>query len=921
MGETVSPYRNLLKMQVSVESNKRPEASSPDKSKAHKGDDTSEASFQGGEVVVPDARTAFKALEPKQPVTEAGDAIKAEDVALVGKVEAEAKLPTAGVDLQDDIAVAEGLRSPRWLWEALYSYQHIGVRYLWDLHQKRLGGILADEMGLGKTVQVAAYLGVLHHSGVLQNMTAQNTSLGSACSPSTGGVLIVCPPTLIHQWKSEIHLWYPSLRVCAMHYDGEGDHAEAIRIASSQQGVLVTSFQTMRIRIKDLLKVTWVMVVLDEGQKIRNPTGAVTLAAKQFSTPHRLILSGSPIQNNLQELWSLFDFVCPGRLGTFPVFMEEFASPIELGNMVGSNEARVATAYQCALALRELTFPLILRRTKAEVMDTIQLPAKQEQVLFCHLTADQYQIYLDFLQTDQVRKAMEERNILFATEFLRKLCNHPDLLLEHADEDMKPPDMWNHERSGKMKVLAEIMRLWWEHKHRALIFAQTVKMVEIIQHWMNQEGYAHLRIDSKTPVSKRPRMIEEFNGNPQLFAMILTKGVGGVGLNIIGADRVVIVEPDWDPMTDVQARERAWRIGQRKNVAIYRLCTTTTVEEKVYHRQSSMWNDLAGLFEVPKPPPDFVAADRAKLRWKYKGIFAGLKSASLKDDDEGETNEIMKSFAALPTSGQHTTNKETVDEHNAILKTLFDASGIKTSFKHDKFEQPLLDHKIVRDGASMVAQRALAALKNSTKCQEGSSESQPARGLSGTGPPQGGGHVLSAGVKREVLGRPPSTSACIRAVTGRVPSADILEGLKRLSTIRAMSRMRTSSQSDDASRLGLCGGTANRNPQTVKSEAPALKAIAKEAANIGSERAVAQLHKSEKRVAELILEVFLDPEIGGPKRQLEIVQVQNHLGKHIARQHQDLFKNMLMEICVLDRTAGQGIWHLRPEFCRPKFAK
>jgi len=877
-------------------------------------------------------------------VTDAGDAIKEEDLAPVVKADAEAKPSTAGAELQDDVVVAEGLRSPRWLWEALYPYQHICVRYLWDLHQKKLGGILADEMGLGKTVQVAAYLAVLHHSGVLQNMTAQNTSLGSACSSSTGGVLIVCPATLIHQWKHEIHLWYPALRVCIMHQEGERERVEAIRVASSQQGVLVTSYETMRIQIEDLLEVTWVMVVLDEGQKIRNPKAAVTIAAKRFSTPHRLILSGSPIQNNLQELWSLFDFVCPGRLGTLPVFMEEFASPIELGNTVGSNETCVATAYQCALALRELTLPLILRRTKAEVMSTIKLPAKQEQVLFCHLTADQYQIYVDFLQTDQVRKAMganaENRgssgNALFAINVLRKLCNHPDLLLRDAEDDMKPPDMWNYERSGKMKVLAQIMRLWFEHKHRALIFVQTVQMMEIVQHWMNQEGYTHLRIDGKTPVKKRLRMIEEFNGNSQLFAMILTTRVGGVGLNIIGADRVVIVDPDWNPMTDVQARERTWRIGQKKDVAVYRLCTTTTVEEKVYQRQVYKhflsqkvltdprqrqfftWNDLAGLFEVPKPPPDFAAADMAKLREKYKGIFAGMTSGKLKDDDEGETNDVMKSVAALPTSGQNATNKETMDEHNAILKTLFDTNGIKASFDHDKVEQPLLDRKIVRQGASMVAQRALAALRNSTKSQEAFSASQIARD----------GHVFSAGVKREVArvkrevaGWPPPTSTSVGAVTGRVPSADILEGLKQLSTIRAMNRMRTSSQSDGASRLGLRGGAGKGSPQTIKSETPALKAIADEAATTGTELAVIELQKTDKRVAELILEVFLDPKIGGPNKRLDTGQVLEHLGKHVAAHHKELFKKMLQEMCVLERTASQGMWHLRPEFYPPKSAK
>ena len=241
-----------------------------------------------------------------------------------------------------------------------------------------MGGILADEMGLGKTVQIIAYLAVLHHSGVLQNMKVQNTSLGAASPPSTGGILIVCPATLISQWRNEIHLWYPPLRVCVMHQLNDEDRKESIKQASSNQGVLITSYETMRIAIDALLEATWVLVILDEGQKIRNPHASCTIACKRFSTAHRILLSGSPIQNNLQELWSLFDFVCPGRLGTLPVFTEEFAQPIENGNLMGATEVKIAAAYQCALALRELTEPCILRRTKAECMDVLNLPTKQE---------------------------------------------------------------------------------------------------------------------------------------------------------------------------------------------------------------------------------------------------------------------------------------------------------------------------------------------------------------------------------------------------------------------------------------------------------------------------------------------------------------------------------------------------------------
>ena len=313
-GELVSPNENLLRKRIPGA--KRKNDAAPAEAKKARRDDVNESAYQRRQERFNPGKSASVSLVPKQQLDENGVA--------VCKPDPESKARAAG--MQEDIQVCEGLRSPKWLWQALYPYQHRCVQWLWGLHRDKMGGILADEMGLGKTVQIIAYLAVLHHSGVLQNMKVQNTSLGAASAPSTGGVLIVCPATLISQWRNEIHLWYPPLRVCVMHQLNEEDRKESIKQASSHQGVLITSYETMRIAIDALLEATWVLVILDEGQKIRNPHASITIACKRFSTAHRILLSGSPIQNNLQELWSLFDFVCPGRLGTLPVFTEEGVS-------------------------------------------------------------------------------------------------------------------------------------------------------------------------------------------------------------------------------------------------------------------------------------------------------------------------------------------------------------------------------------------------------------------------------------------------------------------------------------------------------------------------------------------------------------------------------------------------------------------
>eukprot|EP00931_Biecheleriopsis_adriatica_P024320 TRINITY_DN15189_c0_g1_i1.p1 TRINITY_DN15189_c0_g1~~TRINITY_DN15189_c0_g1_i1.p1 ORF type:complete len:1332 (+),score=353.69 TRINITY_DN15189_c0_g1_i1:25-4020(+) len=932
-GELVSPRKNLLKARPGI-SKRRPETVSGGASKkAKRADDSNEKAFQRRQDLWKRSATgSSEALLPKQQVDEDGNPVKEEsDEEDNGVVKREPLVESPAI--QDDVQVAEGLRSPRWLWQALYPYQHRCVKWLWGLHKEKMGGILADEMGLGKTVQIAAYLAVLHHSGVLQKMRIQNTSLGSASAARAGGVLIVCPATLISQWRNELHLWYPPLRVCVMHQMNEQERREAIESASSNHGVLITSYETMRIACDALLEATWVMLVLDEGQKIRNPHASLTIASKRFSTPHRIILSGSPIQNHLQELWSLFDFVCPGRLGTLPVFLEEFAHPIESGNLVGATEAKVAAAYQCAMALRELTEPCILRRTKAECMDVLKLPSKQEQVLFCHLTPEQYQLYVQFLETEQVRKAKTASTdrkalgaVFFSISVLRKLCNHPDLLLRGLEDspDELPDDMWHFEKSGKMKVLAEIMKLWHRDRHRTLIFVQTVQMLEVLQMWMSRIGYTYLRIDGKTAVKKRLKLIDEFNANKDYFAMLLTTRVGGVGLNIIGADRVLIFDPDWNPMTDVQARERAWRIGQKREVQVYRLVLTGTVEEKIYQRQVYKhflsqkvlqdprqrqffkWNDLSDLFEVPPPPPNFSKADLLALKVKYKAAFRKIDKLADLGEFEVETTEVMKSISDLPAKEQHVASKATQDEGNAILQTLYDSQGIKASFNHDKVEQTLLDRKIVRQSANMIAQRALTALKRSARERSAHPISEP----TWTGQKGKAGAAVKQLKQETVIKKEPGTSIAKRSST--VSSEDILQGLRQLAVIRSMAQDRQGTQSALANRSSP--RLSLSDVQTPLTSVPEIPEAAEKSNCVGLP---IELLDSDRLIAEEILKAFLDKKLAGKEHRLTTGQVLQVLGVNIAAHHNDLFKSLLKQMCELSKSSrpGQpGYWTLRQEF-------
>ena len=353
---------------------------------------------------------------------------------------------------EQDVIFQGGYRIPGYIYSKLFDYQRTGIKWLWELYTQRVGGIMGDEMGLGKTIQIAAFLAGLHHSGMFKP------------------TLIVCPATMLRQWLRELREWYPPFRVGILHESArQGEHgtysrAEMIhRIAKSPSGVLITTYDHMRICKKELLSVRWGYVVLDEGHKIRNPDAEVTLTAKQLPTVHRLIMSGSPIQNRLVELWSLFDFVFPGKLGTLPIFQAQFAIPIQQGGYSNASSLQVATAYKCAVLLRDMISPYLLRRRKADVATA--LPKKTERVLFCSLTNAQRDMYLSYLSSKELSEILNgDRGALVGIDILRKICNHPDLL-ERTKWDALS-DYGNPERSGKMLVLEKLLAHWISQENK-----------------------------------------------------------------------------------------------------------------------------------------------------------------------------------------------------------------------------------------------------------------------------------------------------------------------------------------------------------------------------------------------------------------------------------------------------------------------
>ena len=434
-----------------------------------------------------------------------------------------------------------------------------------------------------------AYVASLHYSIAVARQNGTNLPRTLVLPPS----IILCPATIMTQWMREFHKWAPQLRIILLHDSVDhGGHSKSqiVDKLANSADVLITTYEGARLEKDLLLHREWGYVILDEGHKIRNPNAAITLVAKQFLSIHRIILSGAPIQNNLIELWSLFDFVFPGKLGTLPVFEEEFVYPINVGGYTSATTVQVQLAYKCAMILRDLIHPYILRRSKADVAQ--HLPKKNEQVLFCNLAPFQVSKYKQFLSSSAVNEVINGRGSLFrAIHILRKLCNHPDLIHLQTSESgrkVEPDHMEDYgavERSGKLMVVRSILRMWHQEQHRVLLFTQTRQMLDIIETFIKSESYTYLRIDGDTSIRTRLPLIDEFNRDTNIYCFLLTTRAGGLGINLTGADRVILYDPDWNPSTDLQARERAYRIGQQRNVTVYRLLTRGTIEEKVYHRQ------------------------------------------------------------------------------------------------------------------------------------------------------------------------------------------------------------------------------------------------------------------------------------------------------------------------------------------------
>ncbi|OVA13656.1 SNF2-related [Macleaya cordata] len=853
------------------------------------------------------------------------------------------------------VALEGGLRIPEVIFNQLFDYQKVGVQWLWELHCQRAGGIIGDEMGLGKTIQVISFLASLHFSEMYK--------------PS----IVICPVTLLRQWRREARKWYPSFHVEILHDSAEvpdnrkkrsksdesGDESEGSfesdsertfttkttrkkwdslinRVLRSESGLLITTYEQLRILGEKLLDIEWGYAVLDEGHRIRNPNAEVTLVCKQLQTVHRIIMTGAPIQNKLSELWSLFDFVFPGKLGVLPVFEAEFAVPISVGGYANATPLQVSTAYRCAVVLRDLIMPYLLRRMKADV--NAHLPKKTEHVLFCSLTPEQRTVYRAFLASSEVEQIFDgSRNSLYGIDVMRKICNHPDLLeREHSSGN---PEYGNPQRSGKMKVVAQVLKVWKDQGHRVLLFSQTQQMLDILESFLIMGEYSYRRLDGQTPVKQRMALIDEFNNSNDIFIFILTTKVGGLGTNLTGANRVIIFDPDWNPSTDMQARERAWRIGQTRDVTVYRLITRGTIEEKVYHRQIYKHFLTNKILKNPQQRRFFKARDMKDLfTLQDDGEGASTETSNIFSQLSGDINAIQSckdspdkdkilgpivtsagdaevgggnNSSALETGGSKGKEKADqndgeVDEETNVLRSLFDAHGIHSAVNHDVIMNAHEEEKVrLEEQASQVAQRAAEALRQSRMLRNQDSISIPTwTGRSGAaGAPSSVRKKFGSTVNSQLISSS-KASAEISSTSGTNKSNGFSAGAstgKALSSTELLARIRGTQERAVGDGLeqqfGLTSSSSNRSQPTASGRT-------------SSSRKSQKVSSVQPEVLIRQICTFIQQK-GGSTNSATIVQ---HFKDRIPPKDLPLFKNLLKEIATLEKDSDGSSWVLKPEY-------
>ncbi|SCU85020.1 LANO_0C03114g1_1 [Lachancea nothofagi CBS 11611] len=473
------------------------------------------------------------------------------------------------------------------------------------------GCIMADEMGLGKTLQCIALLWTLLRQGPQGKKTIDKC-------------IIVCPSSLVNNWANELVKWLGKGTLSALPIDGKksslnnGTVAQAVHSWANAKGrnvvkpVLIISYETLRRNVEHLRNADVGLLLADEGHRLKNADSLTFTSLNSIDCPRRVILSGTPIQNDLSEYFALLNFSNPGLLGSRSEFRKNFETPILRGRDADADEAEIKKGDEKLQDLSNIVSKFIIRR--ANDILSKYLPCKYEHVIFVNLKPFQKELYEHMIkarlalsaakENGDDLEAMKGEQPLKHIGTLKKLCNHPDLLQLPEDiegsEDIIPDDYHNSNlskraysevqtwHSGKFSILKRFLhKIKTESDDKIVLISNYTQTLDLIERMCRTSHYAVVRLDGTMNINKRQKLVDRFNDpEGQDFIFLLSSKAGGCGINLIGANRLILMDPDWNPAADQQALARVWRDGQKKDCFIYRFISTGSIEEKIYQRQS-----------------------------------------------------------------------------------------------------------------------------------------------------------------------------------------------------------------------------------------------------------------------------------------------------------------------------------------------
>ncbi|KAJ7353609.1 RAD26-like SNF2 family DNA-dependent ATPase [Mycena albidolilacea] len=523
----------------------------------------------------------------------------------------------------------------------LRQYQREGIKFFWERYNEGRGGLLGDDMGLGKTIQVISFLSAImgkngvktdrkrrrKHVAALQETKAWRKKKTLPPANETWPTcLIIAPSTVVRNWDREFKTWGYFEVGCYV-----GTPAERKTILKDfklgRLDVVLTSIDLARRDIEELQDLAWTCVFVDEVHTVKNPKSKTSQAYNEFQCIRRFGLTGTAIQNSYDELWTILDWTSPGAVGLPGQWRSFVSNPLKIGQSAKATDSERARAVDVSEKLRDKLLPrFFLRRTKDIIRH--QLPQKTDEVVFCPLTASQIRVYKRILAMEELQAMLRRDDpcpcgskktqghcctpftftVIFKfMSILIKLSNHLGLILPTPNDTREQlirnrelaaiafPDgnapsfklaILDPKYCGKWKVLLGLLEDWRKDRtNKVLIFTKSVKLLEMMAHQLKVASYGFLQLDGSTKQSERMGIIDTFHNDPDVFVFLISTMAGGTGLNLTGANKVVIFDPNWNPAHDLQAMDRAFRFGQTRDVSVFRLLGAGSVEELIYARQ------------------------------------------------------------------------------------------------------------------------------------------------------------------------------------------------------------------------------------------------------------------------------------------------------------------------------------------------